>query len=588
MKYLLQYSFIAFFSFIGLSANAQSLSKAIRLNQIGFFPDASKKAVVDANVSGTFYVTSPDLQDTVFTGKLSGVHKAGYSPELTHIADFSNFTKAGTYVVTVPGIGYSYEFRIGHHVLNSVARGVLKAFYYIRASTPLSARYAGIWARPEGHPDTTVYIHPSAASAERPAGTVISTPKGWYDAGDYNKYIVNSGISTGTLLSAYEDFPAYFDTLTINIPENGNGVPDILNQVLWNLRWMLTMQDPHDGGVYNKTTTAHFAKFVMPDEAHGKRYVVQKGTGATLDFAAVMAQSARIFRRYDKQLPDFSDSCLAAARKAWNWAGKHPDMVYNQRKMNQKYNPKITTGAYGDFRFNDEFIWAASELYVTTGEAKYFNAVNMLPAERMPLPSWGNVQLLGYYTLLRYGNKLGEPALKDIPILKKRMIQYADSLIHGADSSLFGTVMGKNAKAFKWGSNSVAANQGIALIQAYKLTLDPKYLDYALGNLDYLLGRNGTGYSFVTGYGDLTPMHPHHRPSASDGIRPPVPGLLVGGPNPGQQDGCNNYPTKIPDQSYVDNTCDYAANEIAINWNAPMVYLANAIEAIYSRQSNPQ
>jgi endoglucanase len=143
------------------------------------------------------------------------------------------------------------------------------------------------------------------------------------------------------------------------------------------------------------------------------------------------------------------------------------------------------------------------------------------------------------------------------------------------------TVMGKSAKDYVWGSNSVAANQGILMIQAYKLTKDRKYLDYALSNLDYILGRNATGYSFVTGYGHKTPMFPHHRLSEADGVADPIPGFLVGGPNPGQQDGCKTYPSRIPDESYTDTLCSYASNEIAINWNAAAAYLAGALEALY-------
>ena len=113
----------------------------------------------------------------------------------------------------------------------------------------------------------------------------------------------------------------------------------------------------------------------------------------------------------------------------------------------------------------------------------------------------------------------------------------------------------------------------------YKLSNDPKYLGYALTNLDYLLGRNGTGYSYITGNGSKTPMHPHHRPSVSDGIVDPVPGLMVGGPNPGMQDEIR-VPSIIPDEAYIDDDRAYAVNEIAINWNAPFAYLANAIEAL--------
>jgi len=140
--------------------------------------------------------------------------------------------------------------------------------------------------------------------------------------------------------------------------------------------------------------------------------------------------------------------------------------------------------------------------------------------------------------------------------------------------------MGDSVKDFNWGSNSNAANQGIALINAYFITKDKKYINGALSNLDYILGRNATGYSFLTGIGSHSTMHPHHRPSVADGIEEPVPGLLAGGPNPGRQDKCSGYQHFEPETTYLDDACSYASNEIAINWNAPLVYLANAIEAL--------
>src|SRR5690606_35637774 len=154
-----------------------------------------------------------------------------------------------------------------------------------------------------GHPDDRVAIHPSAASATRPAGTFIVAPFGWYDAGDYGKYVVNSGITTGTLLSLLEDYPAAAQRLETNIPESGDGVPDLLDEVLWNLRWMLSMQDPADGGVYHKLTTASFAGMVMPEAATAQRYVVQKSTPAALNLAAVAAQASRVLRHHESAAP---------------------------------------------------------------------------------------------------------------------------------------------------------------------------------------------------------------------------------------------------------------------------------------------
>ena len=257
--------------------------------------------------------------------------------------------------------------------------------------------------------------------------------------------------------------------------------------------------------------------------------------------------------------------------------------------MNKAFDPDVTTGGYEDQNAADEWIWAAAELYVTTKDDRYYTAVNLFPDARMPLPAWGQVRTLGYYTLARAGNSLTALGKKDLPMLKQRLTAMADTLISGADQQAFGTVMGKSARDFGWGSSSEAANQGIALIQAYRLTDSPnraRYLRYALSNLDYLLGRNAVGYSFLTGFGTKSTMHPHHRQSVADGIEAPVPGLLSGGTNAraAQQDKCPGYTTTIADEVYLDADCSYASNEIAINWNAPMVYLTCALEALQTEQ----
>ncbi|MBC7745018.1 MAG: glycoside hydrolase family 9 protein, partial [Flavobacterium sp.] len=529
-----------------------------------------------------------NLRDTFFTGKLTAEMKSANSSTTTKIADFSPFQKPGTFVVIIPGVGHSYVFKINSKVNAEAAVAGLKGFYYQRVSMPLEVRYAGKWHRSAGHPDDVVFIHPSAASKERPAGSTISTPGGWYDAGDYNKYMVNSGISMGTMLSAYEDFSIYFDTLKTNIPEGSDEVPDLLNELIYNLRWMLTMQDPNDGGVYNKCTNASFDGMVMPGVTKAPRYVVQKGVAATLDFAAVTAQASRILKKYSKQLPRLSDSCLKASVKAWQWALKNPSMEYDQNTINKKYEPKITTGGYGDQNFSDEWTWAAAELFVTTKNQRYYDVYNKRMNDSLSLPTWGNVEMLGHYTLLRFRDQLPSFVTNQLQLSKQRLIRLADQYISHVSTNAFHTIIGQTPQDFNWGSNSNAANQGIVLINAYLLTKEKKYVDYALTNLDYLLGRNATGYSFLSGFGSMPIMHPHHRPSVADGITEPVPGLLSGGPNAGKEDKCP-YEFSEPETTFADLDCSFASNEIAINWNAPFVYLSNAIEALqynlkYSRK----
>lgn len=575
---LLSFFLVSFLPSCALKAQP---ANNIQLNQLGFYPHAPKIAVINTPISSTkFYLLPANKKDTVYRGNLTDSIHPGYAGIATHIADFSSFSKPGTYLIYVKDAGLSFPFTIGKNAQHAAAVASLKGYYFQRVSMPLDAKYAGKWARPAGHPDTAVLIHPSAATAQRPAGTIISCPGGWYDAGDYNKYIVNSGISMGTLLSAYEDFPTYFKTLQTNIPESSDAVPDILDEIIYNLRWMLTMQDPNDGGVYNKCTNAAFDAMLMPGATKLPRYVVQKGTAATLDFAAVTAQAARILRAFNKQLPGLADSCNTASIKAWQWAQQNPALEYNQFQMNAKFDPKITTGGYGDRRFNDEWFWAACELYTTTKDKAYQPVINQYWTDSLMLPSWGNVLMLGYYTLIRNEQSLKALGGIDFAQAKKRVIAMADKFIANGGDKAYQTIMGQSRYDFIWGSNSVALNQSIVLINAWLISKDKKYIQSALSNLDYVLGRNATGYCFVTGIGTKSTRNPHHRQSVSDGVDDPVPGLLAGGPNPGQQDRCPGYPSRLPAESYADSNCAYASNEIAINWNAPLVYVSNAMEAL--------
>lgn len=564
-----------------VSGKAQMVNDRIKINQLGFYPRAPKIAIVTGNTASTvFYVTSTNLRDTIFKGSLSSEMQSKNSSTKTKVADFSALSVKGNYVVLVPGIGHSYVFEISNKVNREAGISSLKGYYYQRASMPLDRQFAGKWHRGAGHPDTAVLIHPSAASDKRPANTVISSAGGWYDAGDYNKYIVNSGISMGTLLSAYEDFSTYFQSLKTNIPESGDGVPDVLNEIIYNLRWMLSMQDT-DGGVYNKCTNASFDPMVMPGVTTAPRYVVQKGTAATLDLAAVTAQASRILTPFAKALPGLADSCLKASLAAWQWAIKNPAMEYDQEQINKNFEPKVTTGAYGDKNFSDEWAWAAAELFVTTGKKPYFDKYKSEIKDQVSLPTWSNVEMLGHYTLLRFKSKLPAYTSNDLNSLQTRFLSFANSL-NTQNSNAFQTIMGSSPREFNWGSNSNAANQGIVLINAYLLTMQKKYVDQALSNVDYMLGRNATGYSFLSGVGSKSIMHPHHRTSVADGVTDPVPGLLSGGPNPGKQDKCS-YEFSEPETTFSDADCSFASNEIAINWNAPFVYLVNAVEALQNQ-----
>jgi len=566
-------------------STAQKSSSDIRLNQVGFYPKAQKIAVVLGETQTDFSVKDASTNKVVFKGKLSAPRTNQYSGKISRIADFSSFQQNGKYVIEIAPLGKSSSFEIKNNIFKEVAKASLKGFYYQRASIDLPEKFAGKWARAAGHPDNKVLIHASAVSELRPENHIISSPKGWYDAGDYNKYVVNSGITMGTLLSLYEDYPEYFENFNTNIPESNNSIPDLLDEVIWNLRWMLTMQDPGDGGVYHKLTNPRFDGMIMPDACKNPRYVVEKNTIATLDFVAVMAQSARILKNFEMQLPGLSDSCITASVKGWEWAKKNPSVLYNQDEMNKKFDPDIVTGAYGDRNASDEWIWAAAEMYAMSGKMDYLKDISFEAEKPMALPTWSQVKTLGYYTIIRTSGAL-KTDNNFTKSVQQSILSYSDNLLVDLEKQPYNTVMGKATKDYSWGSSSVAANQGIALLYAFRISKNQKYLNAALGNLDYLLGRNATGYSFLTGFGSKQVMHPHHRPSIADRVIEPIPGLLSGGPNPGQQDKCTTYTSKFADESFTDNDCSYASNEIAINWNAPMVYLSAALEALLEIKSN--
>lgn len=545
------------------STGGTSVEK-IKINQVGYMTQGEKFAIVPDTAFTTFELVSTADDSVAYSGNLSGVMQWTPSGGVRfRQANFSLFSTPGEYFIQVEGVGQSDTFEIGDEVYGELHDAVLKAYYYNRSSTALDASHAGQWARAEGHPDTNVLVHSSAASDSRPEGEIISSPKGWYDAGDFGKYTVNSGISVFTMLAAYEHFPDFYADRDINIPETGSGMPDILNEAKWNLDWLATMQD-EDGGVYHKLTTLNFAGAQMPSTATQPRYVIGKGTAATLDFAAMMAQASRVYEAFDLAL---AEDWLAQAEDAWDWAQAHPNVAYS--------NPAdVNTGEYGDSSFADERAWAAAELFLATGEMSYYTAFTNAGVSPN-VPGWPNVHALSYISLVANASTNG----LSVPVnegLRNQLISVADGIVSQYQSSAY--VVPMVDEDFYWGSNSVAANKGMILMQAYRETDDTDYRDAAQAVVSYLLGRNPTDYSFVTGFGHKPPMGIHHRQSQADGITEPVPGFLAGGPHNGRQDGCS-YPSNDNARSYLDDWCSYSTNEVTINWNAPLLYVLAALLA---------
>ena len=559
---------------LSLSCVASYGQSALKVNQVGYHAEGQKVAVAEPEVKSKTFTLKDSKGRTVWKGKAVRTAVSPFSDKTRQVVDFSKVSKPGTY--TLSAGKHKQQIIIAEKPYGDIAVAAMKSYYLQRTGMPIEEKYAGKYARPAAHPDTNVQIHPSAASAQRPAGTVIESPYGWYDAGDYNKYIVNSGFTVGTMLMAYQINKENLDKMNLNIPESGNNVPDFLDEIMYNLKWMLTMQDPADGGVYHKLTTPNFEGFIMPKDCKQQRYVVQKSTQAALDFAATMALAARIYNAYS-EYGEFCKEATAAAERAYAWAVKNPGVMYDQPGNNKKYDPDVATGMYDDKNAEDEFFWAATELYLTTKQTAYLAQAKAFSPKKFMLPSWGNISGLG---AMQWLNQviLGTEEAKDIctNCMKKSLKAQCDKWIEEMNGSSFHSVTGNHAEDFIWASNSeMGAGRGIMLMYQYALTKDSKYRDAAMSTLDYIFGRNATGYCFVTGFGTQRVMHPHQRLSSADGITDPLPGFLIGGPNRGQQDKEHvpPYPSSIPDESYMDHEGSYASNEVAINWNAYLVNL---------------
>ena len=534
-------------------------------NQVGFLTKAQKqmavvgaegKEIVFKTSSGTevLKVTAPEAQVWIPAGDTAA-----------SLVDFSEIQTEGKYQAYIDDEPIGHPITIGDKALEEAAKASIKFFYFQRASTALEEEYAGIYARAAGHLDTAVKYHPSTGKTDTEA--TFNGSKGWYDAGDYGKYIVNSGISTYTLLQLYQQNKEYYDTLKLNIPESSNEVPDLLDEIRWNLDWMLTMQDD-DGGVFHKLTTKQFAGNIMPEKGTAQRFAIGKGIEASWDFAAVVALASEIYKPYD---PEFAQKCIDAAQKARLWALTHPYEIFEQPS-------DVGTGSYtGSVEWASK-LWTNIEMYRVSGDTSVVSIIKSLPInnKKAVLQSWQNNYMLGIFTIATNPDAFEAEMVDSATSIITTM---ADSYIKSLDNNGYGVALAKGD--FYWGSNGVAANKGMILIHAYILTKEEKYLNAAQSIVDYILGRNPLDKSYLTGYGVNPTMNPHHRPSQADGIDAPVPGMIAGGPNASATDCAKKYnDANAVAKSYYDNSCSYATNEVAINWNAPFAYVIGSLQAI--------
>jgi endoglucanase len=490
----------------------------------------------------------------------------------------------------------SVPFKISNDLYAQLKTDALAYYYRSRSGIALTAEYAGqTWARPAGHlSDAKVTCFKGKDVSGKTwdgCDYTIDGLGGWYDAGDYGKYVVNGGITIWTLLNQYELNPGAYADGALSIPENHNGVPDILDEVRWEMQFLLAMQIPQSkplaGMAFHKLHDRKWSGVpsALPTEFDnnspgGGRFVYEPTTAATLNLAATAAQCARIWKTLDVQ---FSDQCLNAAKTAWSAAQANPSILAGSV-------PGEGGGDYTDNTVDDEFYWAAAELYITTGEQSYLDYVKASPHFALfgvmvggsASFDWGSTAALGTISLAVVPNNLDKA---NIATLRQQITAAADRYLAIIASE--GYALPIPAAGYVWGSNSLVLNNAIILGLAHHFTGETKYLNGVSQSMDYILGHNALNKSFVTGYGANPVQHPHHRlwgNQPANGFPPPPPGVLSGGPNSGRQDpAVQNMTNVAPAKLYLDQIESYSTNEVAINWNAPLAWVTAYLDQQFSK-----
>lgn len=561
-------------------AAATSGFPQIMVDQIGYSTDGDKMVIFADPVIGqnaardytpgaTFEVRRVGDNTVVFTGDITP-WKNGEVQKLSGDkvwwGDLSALKEPGEYYIFDPSTGErSYAFMIGPKIYDDAMRASLRTFYLQRCGVELLEKYSGDkrWTHPPCHvgpdQDTAARRYPATEG-----GATVDVSGGWHDAGDYTKYTPFVIEPLWKLLTAYRWNPSVFGDNN-GIPESGNAVPDLLDEVKWELDYLLKVQEP-DGGVVNRVGTEKHPTSGSPETDTQPRRRTLATSWATSTFAGVMALAAPEFAKYEKQYPGYSKKLATAAERAWAWLEKHPEMTPPDGKDGASSNMVSAHGdsdAKADARLR---IFAAANLFALTGDAKYrdyfdrrFSDQTISQTDSHPLKGWdatNNTEL--NYAFVSYAlSKGATPSV--VAEIKRSLRESADMIegyfARGEDGYRAFTWDGH----YCWGSNSVKSNWAGILIYAARLNVAPDrtaaYRRAAAGYLHYIHGRNALNLCYLSNANSLgadrSVMKPYHTWFNAGVV--PAPGYLVGGPNMFYDKKFNNPPFgQPPMKSYLD------------------------------------
>lgn len=562
--------------FVSLKASAASDPSNVRVNQIGYLPNADKIATI---ISTSTTALNWELRDAttgtaVATGVTSVYGNDLASGDSVHKANFSTYSTLGSYKLWVSGIGTSVTFSISNDLYPTLTKDAMAYFYFHRLGTSIDATYLADSAN-SAYAHAALHAGDAAISCFQSwcSGT-LSAQKSWADAGDFGIYPVNHAISAWTLLNSYERNPSGFPDGSLSIPEKANGIPDILDEVRYGSDYLRGIL-PTTGLASHKITNDQWGSFAVTvsSENASLRYAQPPSTNATYAVARTLAQLARVYSTFDSA---YATQVWMIAKDAYNRAETLPVVLYSPTTVDSPGG-----GDYEDTSTQDDRYAASVEMYLTAYQRNDANKTtyktNVMGSslyKNVGQFYWGNVGTLGSLSLLSVANDL---PTTDITVIQNNTVSAASSLLtilngEGYPSSLSGSLK------YDWGSNSSILNNMIEFAYAYDITNDNKYLKAVYRNMDYMMGNNAMKQSYITGYGQYAETDTHDRWAwaihSATGVAYPK-GWISGGPN-NSIISDTATPIVASAKSYAANGTAvnaWASKENAINWNAPLAWV---------------
>ena len=549
------------------------------MNQLGYLPGGPKWATL---VSESLEPINFDVLDERGRAAYSGQSRPWpVRPEPTsgldvHLLDFSDLTTSGSFLIRA-GEATSHRFMIDSGLYVGLARDALRFFYLQRSGCAIEEIRAPGYGRPAGHAGIAPNTGDTAVPAWQgpDAGSLypgwaedglFDVSGGWYDAGDHGKYVTSGALPVWQLLATVE--------LVRRHPAPAGLEAALVEEARWQLDWLLRMQVPpghaYAGLAFHRVHgTVWEPPAVWPHLDPTLRVLHRPSTGAGLHLAAAAAQGSRILAPVD---PGYAGKLLAAAEVAYAAARAHPRLVAPDD------HGAFGGGPYGDDDLDDDFYWAAAELWLATGSPAYRAAMETSPCHTQALTTDG-------FDF----DDVAAPAHLDLAHLdlssRDLVAAAARRLVDQQRLQPWGQPYAPDGP-WGWGSNGRILNNLVVLGWAYEMTGEAQFLAAVQSGMDYLLGRNALGQSYVTGYGTDFSRHQRARHFAHDldsTLPPPPPGALAGGPtNQAYPDFPDDprLPGLPPQRAYLDIPTSETTNDICIRWNAPLVWVATFLSLV--------